>query len=137
MNLLLLFYVLKQAGLGIIGVSGDDNVRELPLSTWHERNGASIRLDWATEPSQSDVDIADATIEVFDPDGELPWIEHKKNVRQQVLDLLGGKTPGEILTWEQANIDEITSLAEAKAFLRSRIPIIEAVIAWALGYQDE
>jgi hypothetical protein len=62
--------------------------------------------------------------------------KHKSDVREQVLALLGGKTPGEILTWEQENIDAITDLAEAKAFLRSRIPIIEAVIAWALGYQD-
>ena len=63
--------------------------------------------------------------------------KHKTDVKQQVLDLLGGKTPAEIYTWEQGNIDDITDLAQAKQFLRSRIPLIEAVIAWALGYQDE
>ncbi len=45
---------------------------------------------------------------------------------------LKGKTPQEIFTLVQGQIDGITSLAEAKAFLRQTVPLLTAAMAWCV-----
>lgn len=102
-------------------------------------DGNQVILEWrgpGDEPTQQELDDAWVIVSARIAAEEALEDEEQTNKRQvinAIKSLLENKTPAEIYTMEQANIDNISSLAEAKAFLRSRIPLIEALLAWTIG----
>jgi hypothetical protein len=121
LNIELLHYELKQAGLPIVGVSSDG------------------RIDYSRALTAAEQATADQVVADHDPNKELPWIENQKDVRARFLNsAIAKKTPQEIYAMMQNKIDSWTLLSQVKADLREWLPLTIAVIAWMLiGEENE
>lgn len=119
-------YVVEKllSGLPVIGVSMPDTT---DTSTW--------RIDFEPGASQEDIDTAQALVDGFDI---AAWAAQQNANDEAATDAkikwaasaIKDKTPTQIYTLVQGQIDGWSSLAEAKADLREWIPLLIAAVAW-------
>jgi hypothetical protein len=133
----LLLYELQDAGLSVIGCGQSDAIRPATNASWHPKDAIYARVDWPSEPIQADIDAASVIVAAHNPEGDLPWIAHRKEVKARfLLHELKDKTPTQIYTMMQNAMDNWTTLADARSDLREWLPLMAAVISWSVGLQD-
>lgn len=115
-NIELLDYELRQAGLPIEGVCEDG------------------RIDYSRELTSKEQIMVEAIIAAHDETKDLPWIENKTEAQARFLiSQLSDKTPEEIYTLMQNRMDSWTTLADARTDLREWLPLMASIIAWTVA----
>jgi hypothetical protein len=116
----LLHYEFEQAGLPVSGVSSDG------------------RFQWSRKLTAQEETLAESIVAAHDPKGLLPREANRKDaIARFKASAIADKTPAEIYTIVQSQIDGWTSLANAKADLRKWLPMAFALITQIIGNEEE
>ncbi len=116
-NVLKLTREITAAGIPIYGVDSNGNIDFRPEATQQQRDLAAQKV--------AEHDPTDFTL--------LNWQDVLTRLQASAL---WGKSPAQIYTLMQNQMDAWTSLADARASLRVWLPVMAAVIFWLVSNQE-